>query len=209
MLKSGLVLVFLMSWLLEGAANVRVQQREDFLIAEKMLDKGEVDGYLLIKSKLKNYPLDFYLDYQYLSKNLDKSVQVQRFISENKTSRYAYQLRRKWNRYLYKTKQWPAFVNNYKPTKNLARQCQYQWARYQLNYKKAALQATQKIWLTGRFLPSVCDPLLKKFVQSSFLTQKHIFQRYVNAIKAREFKLASYLYEKISISRVKKMAKNS
>jgi soluble lytic murein transglycosylase len=207
MLKSGLVLVFLMSWLLEGAANVRVQQREDFLIAEKMLDKGEVDGYLLIKSKLKNYPLDFYLDYQYLSKNLDKSVQVQRFISENKTSRYAYQLRRKWNRYLYKTKQWPAFVKNYKPTKNLARQCQYQWARYQLNYKKAALQATQKIWLIGRFLPSVCDPLLKKFVQSSFLTQKHIFQRYVNAIKAREFKLASYLYEKISISRVKKMAK--
>lgn len=207
MWKVGLVLVFLMSWLVEVSANVRLQQREYFLTAEAMLDKGDLSGYFLIKPKLKEYPLDFYLDYQYLSENLDKSVQVQKFIKKNKNSRYAYKLRRKSNAYLYKTEQWQAFVKNYQPTKNLSRQCQYQWARYQLGHKMTALQSMQKIWQVGRSLPALCDPLLDLFVQSSFLTQELIFQRYINAIKVREFKLANYLYGLISERGLKNNAK--
>ncbi len=207
MLKARFALVFLMFWLVDSSANVKVQQREDFLTAEVMLDEGEIERYFLIKPKLKGYPLDFYLDYQYLSKNLDKSAQIQQFIKAHKNSGYAYKLRRKWHSYLYKSKQWSAFVKSYKPTKNLSRQCQYQWARYQVGYKKNALKAVQKIWVIGRSLPKVCDPLLARFVQSKFLTQQLIFQRYKNAIKARELKLAAYLYEKISTNSVKNKAK--
>jgi soluble lytic murein transglycosylase len=207
MWKNGLVLLFLMSWVVDSSANVRVQQRKDFIVAETMLKQGDIKGYFLIKPKLKNYPLDFYLDYQYLSQNLGKSNQIEKFIKENKKSRYVYKLRRKWHSHLYKTGQWSAFVQSYKKTKNLNRQCQYQWSKYQLGYKMVALQATQKIWLTGHSLPSVCDRLLNKFIQSSFLTQTLIFQRYVNAIRANEFQLARYLYKKISESRLKSQAK--
>ncbi|MDC9727907.1 MAG: transglycosylase SLT domain-containing protein [Methyloprofundus sp.] len=208
MQKTGLFLLFVIFWAAECSANIAHQQRDDFLIAEAMLDKGDTENYFLMKSKLKNYPLNFYLDYKFLSKNLDKSIQIQDFFKEHKNSRYTYKLRYKWLSYLYKNKQWSLFVKNYKKTSNLSRQCQYQWARYQLNYKKKALRATQKIWLTGRSLPKACDSLLDVFVQSKFLTQTLIFKRYKNAIKAREFKLASYLYKKIAIQSVKKQAKS-
>ena len=207
MLKARFALVFLMFWLVDSSANVQVQQREDFLIAEAMLGEGEIESYFLIKPKLKGYPLDFYLDYQYLRKNLDKSAQIQQFIKVHKNSRYTYKLRRQWHSYLYKSKQWSAFVKHYRPTKNVSRQCQYQWARYQLGYKTSALKAVQTTWLIGRSLPKVCNPLLGKFVQSKFLTQKLIFQRYKNAIKVRELKLARYLYKKISAGKVKNKAR--
>ena len=87
-------------------------------------------------------------------------------------------------------------------------QCRYNWAQYQLNYKTKALTATQKTWLSGSSLPKACDSLLKKFTQSSFLTQKLIWQRYMLAVKARQYSLATYLSKKLSSSGDRKKAEN-
>ena len=191
---------------LESSANSREQQRKDFLQAENSVIEGANEDFSVISKGLESYPLFPYLEYQWLSKHLDKKTQIQTFLGKNKSSRYARKLRQDWLTYLYKHQDWSEFVAHYKSSKSKARQCRYQWARYKLNYKTKALTATKKIWLTGRSLPKVCDPLLKKFTQSSFLTQQLVWQRFELAIKAKQMKLAKYLSKKLSRAEMQKNA---
>jgi len=206
MWKVGVIFFTLIGFSINVSANLLEQQRKDFVLAETMLEKGEMAKYFAIKPELKNYPLDFYLDYQYLSKNLSKDKQVRSFIKANKASRYSYKLHRQWLAYLYKTKQWHKFVKNYKSSASLTKQCQFQWARYQTAKKTSALKAMQALWMTGRPLPKSCDAILKKFSHSKFFTQKIIFQRFKNALKRGERKLATYLYKKITNKSMKQSA---
>ncbi|NOQ13434.1 MAG: transglycosylase SLT domain-containing protein [Methyloprofundus sp.] len=188
---------------LESSANTREQQRQAFLQAEGRMT---AEDFSLISKGLEDYPLYPYLEYQWLSQHLDKKVQIRDFLRNNKSSRYARKLRQQWLAYLYKHQNWNDFVAYYQTSRSKSGQCRYQWARYQLNYKTKALTETKKIWLTGRSLPKVCDPLLEKFSSSSFLTQALIWQRFELAIKARKLKLATYLSKKLSTAETKRNA---
>lgn len=182
------------------------QQRLDFMQVENIIVMGMGGNFPDLARGLENYPLYPYLEYQWLSRHLHEKDQIQTFLSQHKSSRYARRLRQQWLSYLYKQKQWKDYVAYYKHSKSRARLCQYHWSRYQLNYKTKALQATQKIWLSGASLPKACDPLLDKFSKSSFLTQKLIWQRFKLAMKARQLQLAAYLAKKMSKSGDRKNA---
>ncbi len=181
-----------------SSANSLDQQRQTFLQAESRIRAGSDEDFSAIGKELKDYVLYPYIEYQWLNKHLDHKKQIQTFLQKNKSSRYARKLRHKWLTHLYKHQDWKDFVAYSKTSKSKFSQCRYQWARYKINYKTKALIATKKIWLTGRSLPKVCDPLLEKFTHSSFLTQELIWQRFELAIKARQFNLAKYLSKKLS-----------
>ncbi|WP_428354066.1 transglycosylase SLT domain-containing protein [Methyloprofundus sp.] len=178
-------------------AGVLEQQRIDFVQAEHMIATGDERGYAAISAGLESYPLYFYLQYQWLSKHLSQDQKILNFLNNGKQSLYTRKLRRKWLAYLYKRGRWDTFVAHYKSSKRKSMQCRYNWAEYQRNHKTQALTATQKIWLTGSSLPKDCDLLLKKFTQSEFLTQTLIWQRFLLAAKARQYKLATYLSKKL------------
>ena len=201
-----LLAVLLLTGAFASHASVLEQQRLDFLQAEQMIAVGDDQGYAAISSGLESYPLYFYLQYQWLSLHLDQDKQILNFLKHTKQSRYTRKLRRKWLAYLYKRGKWNTFAANYKPSKSKLMQCRYNWAEYQRNYKTKALTATQKIWLTSSSLPKDCDPLLSKFTQSSFLTQKLIWQRFMLAAKARQYNLATYLAKKLSSAGDRKKA---
>jgi soluble lytic murein transglycosylase len=192
------LVLFLFSGFFQSYASVLEQQRLDFLQAEQMIAAGDEPGYVAISSGLETYPLNFYLQYQWLRLHLDQDKQILNFLNNSNQSLYARKLRRKWLAYLYKHGKWNTFVANYRPSKSKVMQCRYNWAEYQGNYKTKALTATQKIWLTSASLPKACDPLLNKFTQSSFLTQKLVWQRFMLAAKARQYNLATYLSKKLS-----------
>ncbi|WP_221895640.1 hypothetical protein [Bathymodiolus japonicus methanotrophic gill symbiont] len=175
-------------------------------MAEQMISSGDDKGYAVISAGLKTYPLYFYLQYQWLSKHLDQEKQILHFLNKSHKSLYARKLRRKWLNHLYKQGKWDSFVANYRSSSSQLMQCRYHWAEYQRNYKTKALTATQKIWLTGHSLPKDCDPLLNKFTQSSFLTQKLIWQRFILAAKARQYSLATYLSKKLNSATAVKAA---
>jgi len=206
MWKVGVIFFTLIGFSINVSANLLEQQRKDFVLAETLLEKDDMAKYFAIKPQLKNYPLDFYLDYQYLSKNLNKSKAVQEFIKANKASRYSHKLHRQWLSYLYKTGQWKDFAKHYRSSRSLTKQCQFQWARYQTAKKTSALKAVQSLWVTGRPLPKSCDAILEKFSKSKFFTQKIVFQRFRNSIKRGEHKLAAYLYKKITNKAMKQSA---
>ncbi len=182
------------------------QQRQTYLRAEGSIMAGADEDFSVISKGLDDYPLYPYLEYQWLNKHLDKKIQIKAFLKKNKSSRYARKLRQQWLTYLYKHQDWKEFVTYARPSKSKFSQCRYQWARYNINFRTKALIETKKIWLTGRSLPKVCDPLLEKFTHSKFLTQALIWQRYELAIKARQFNLSTYLSKKLSSTDTKNLA---
>lgn len=191
---------------LECSAYSLEQQRQFFLQAENKIIANTNETFSAISTGLENYPLYPYLEYRWLSQHIDKQTQIKGFLRKNKSSRYARKLRQQWLTYLYQHQDWNNFVAYSIASKSKRQQCRYQWARYQLNYKTKALTATQKTWLTGRSLPKACDPLLAKFTRSAFLTQALIWQRFQLAIKAKQFKLATYLSKILSSSKAQKNA---
>lgn len=199
--------VVLLVWSLNSSANLREQQRQDFLQAEISINSGAKKDFSVISAGLESYPLYAYLEYQWLRRHLDKKVNVKAFLHHEKSSYYARRLRTVWLDYLYKQRQWKDFSTYYKTSNSKRMQCRYQWSRYQQNYKTKALLATQKIWLTGVSLPKDCDSLLAKFTQSKFLTQALVWQRFKLAIQARQIKLADYLSKKLSAAQTKKEAR--
>lgn len=192
---------------LEVSAGERIQQRRDFVLAEQMIASNDDQGYAQISVSLKDYPLAFYLDYQWLVQHLDQSEKIKDYLKNTRKSPYTYKLRRKWLDYLYRKGDWNAYVANDRPSKSRRLQCRSNWVQYQNNYKTKALIATQKIWLSGSSLPKDCDPLLGKFSRSTFLTQDLIWQRFKLAINARQLDLARYLSKKLSKDEQRKGAK--
>ena len=65
------------------------QQRQDFLLAEKMASQGNESAFLILSSTLADYPLYPYLQYQWLKNNLSQTDKIQVFLSTYKESRYA------------------------------------------------------------------------------------------------------------------------
>ncbi|MGZ8944414.1 MAG: hypothetical protein ACXW1W_03200, partial [Methylococcaceae bacterium] len=51
-------------------SNTPEQQRQDFLLAEKMVEQGNEGAFLTLSSTLTDYPLYPYLQYQWLKNNL-------------------------------------------------------------------------------------------------------------------------------------------
>lgn len=201
-----ILIILLLTVSFASNANVLELQRKSFLLAEQMISSGDDQGYAVISAGLETYPLYFYLQYQWLSKHLDQDKQILHYLNNSHKSLYTRKLRRKWLNHLYKQGKWDSFVANYRSSKRKLMQCRYNWAEYQRNYKTKALTATQKIWLTGHSLPKDCDPLLNKFTQSSFLTQKLIWQRFMLAAKARQYSLATYLSKKLNSAAAVKAA---
>jgi len=201
-----ILIICLLTFSLLSEANSLKQQRQNFILAEQMIKQGDEQGYAAIKTSLEKYPLYFYLQYQWLSKHLQQGAKVKAFIKANKGNRYTRQLRSNWLSHLYRQKKWREFTQNYKKSKSRLWQCRYQWARYKQNYQTLALKATRKIWLSGRSLPKDCDPLLKKFVQSKFFTQKIIWQRFKLAVNLRQAALARYLSKQLTDKALYKQA---
>ncbi len=168
---------FILVYSLKSQALSLEQQREIFFQADVKLSAETGEDFAMISQGLQDYPLYSYLEYRWLSQHLDKKEQIQSFIHNNKSSRYARLLRQQWLSYLYAQQQWSDFVEHYQSSSSKFAQCRYQWARYKLNYKTRALKATQKIWLTGHSLPGVCDPLLEKFTHSTLLSQDLVWRR--------------------------------
>lgn len=179
------------------AINLEQQKYKDFLLAEKALIEKDEQLFSRLSAKLIDYPLHFYLQYQWLVNNLGETQKIQDFLTQDNSSLYSRQLRQKWLKYLYANQQWASYAENYRAVNKVALKCRYQWARYQVGEKNKALEATKAIWLTGTSLPKDCDELLTKFKESPFLTQKLIWQRFRLAIYANKPTLAGFLQRRI------------
>jgi len=67
--------------------NTLEQQRQDFLLAERLVEQGNDNAFLILSSTLADYPLYPYLQYQWLKNNLQQADKILAFLSAYKDTR--------------------------------------------------------------------------------------------------------------------------
>jgi soluble lytic murein transglycosylase len=174
-------------------SNTLDQQRQDFLLAERLVEQGNESAFLALSSTLADYPLYPYLQYQWLKNNLSQTDKILAFLSNYKDTRYAGLLLYKWLGYLANNERWLEFILYYQASDNTALECQYYWAIYKVANRQLAFNAAKRLWTTGDSLPKECDPLLSALVLSPVLTIDLIWQRFELALKKDNRSLASYV----------------
>jgi len=174
-------------------SNTLEQQRQDFLLAERLIGQNNESAFLNLSSTLADYPLYPYLQYQWLKNNLLQTDKIPAFLSAYKNTRYADLLRFKWLNYLANNERWSDFLRYYKKSDNTVLECQFYWANYKAGNQLLALNEAKRLWVTGDSLPNECDTLLSALVLSPLLTSDLIWQRFELALKKNNRSLASHV----------------
>lgn len=169
------------------------RQRQDFLMAERLVEQGDESAFLNLSATLLDYPLYPYLQYQWLINNLPQTDKILAFLSTYKDTRYADLLLAKWLDYLAINKRWAEFLHYYQAIDNTALECQYYWANYNLGNQQLALNEAKRLWAVGDTQPKECAPLLSALAQSPVLTPDLIWQRFELALKKNNRSLAIFL----------------
>ena len=159
------------------------QQRQDFLLAEKMLAQGKSAEFLSLSSQLVTYPLYPYLQYQWLKTDLSQTERIKGFLVNHKDTRYAGMLRNQWLSYLADNQRWEEFVQFYQTSDSVAHECQYYWASYRLGHRQQPLAEAIRLWFTGDSLVNECNDLMSLLLLSPLLTPELIWQRFELALK--------------------------
>lgn len=95
-----------------NAALSLEKQREVYEQAQNLLDKNDINGYLVIRPKIADYPLTPYVDYRTFIRQLPSKSpkQVNDFISEYETFPFSRRVSAPYLNHLYKEKDWKAIT---------------------------------------------------------------------------------------------------
>ena len=193
-----------------NAALSLEKQREVYEQAQNLLDKNDINGYLVIRPKIADYPLTPYVDYRTFIRQLPSKSpkQVNDFISEYETFPFSRRVSAPYLNHLYREKDWKAITEFQKVIPSGER---YQCIFYQANLKQgkqvAAFKGAEDMWLSGSSIASECDPLFSAWDKAGGRTDDLILQRMLLAFDARNGSLMSYLQKLPKSAKAKQQAK--
>jgi soluble lytic murein transglycosylase len=187
-LKSLFLIVVFLPTLVCG--SILDQQRNDFLLAEKLLNENKETEYLILSNTLKSYPLYPYLEYQRLKDHPERTGEILQFLNTYGSTRYADPLQSRWLHHLAKNERWLDFLNYYRPTDNAALRCEYYWAHYKTGHESEALNEAKNLWLLAKPQPSECEPLLTALTLSPLLTNDLLWHRFEEALAGNQVAIA-------------------
>jgi peptidoglycan lytic transglycosylase len=175
------------------------EQRKDYLAAKKALDTKQYKTFGKIANTLKDYPLYPYLRYNYILKRLwkVKDEEVIDFLNRYSDLPVANYLRTSWLKLLVKRGHWQTFLDHYLPHSNIEMQCYQLQARMKMNNDVFFLEDTRSIWLTGKSLPSQCDPAFDRLYKSDLMTNKLVWERIRLSMQNNKLNLVTYLSKRL------------
>ncbi|ANQ25493.1 lytic murein transglycosylase [Vibrio natriegens] len=194
-----------------NAALSLEKQREVYEQAQNLLDKNDINGYLVIRPKIADYPLTPYVDYRTFIRQLPSKSpkQVNDFIAEYETFPFSRRVSAPYLNHLYKEKDWKAITEFQKVIPSGER---YQCIFYQANLKQgkqvAAFKSAEDMWLSGSSIASECDPLFSAWDKAGGRTDDLILQRMLLAFDARNGSLMSYLQKLPKSAKAKQQAQD-
>lgn len=179
-------------------------QQQSFLETYGILKKGEA----IDSTGLKEYILYPYLDYQRIIQHakLTSDKTLERYISHHGDTPIAEKIWTIWLGRLIMRKQWQTVADYYKnDIGGTAAKCYFLQAKIELalNTKNTPsldenLQATKKLWLTGKRKPSTCNSLFRLLKQKGRINQDSYWQRISLAINKGKTSLAKDLASNLS-----------
>jgi len=178
-----------------------VGQQRIFLKAEKLLAMSYSQQYKNLYNQLYYYPLQPYLDQRRLMETMQLSStgEMASFLNKYENSPLDWPLRKKWLKFLAGKNKGRLFLEFYKTTSNTVLNCQ------KLNFSlKSGMPASvvlpqlSKLWLVGKSLDKVCDPLIKQWQKAGYQTNDIILQRIALAADGGKHTLIPYLTRQLS-----------
>jgi soluble lytic murein transglycosylase len=176
-LTKSLVLFVLICVPIVACSDKLVEQRTNFLLAEKYLAENNENEFLKISTTLEDYPLYPYLRYQWLKTKLAQTGLITSFLADYKTSRFAELLRAKWLDYLAEQHRWLEFIQHYQQNDHSGDDCRWQWAKHQTDQTTAALAEAKRLWLLGENRQE-CHGLFTALLKSTSISPELIWQRF-------------------------------
>ena len=183
-----------------AAAADLTDQRNNFVKAEKALQRGELKEFNRLRAGLRDYPLYPYLEYQALLRGLAKAdaKRIVAFLDSYAATPLAERLRARWLDQLAKQGRWSDYLDFYQPSSDVRRRCQQLRALIATGESRTAFDQVPEIWLYGQSRPSACDPVFAAWTEAGHRTPEMIWQRIEKAMEANEWRLAKYLGRTLS-----------
>lgn len=169
--------------------------REVYLEARQALDDKRMTEYQQLKSKLGDYALVPYLQYQELSQELNRFPyrEVDAFLDKHENTYVGDLLLRRWLSQLASQEHWYEYRSYFNERLNSsAHRCLHLWSRIQTG-DKTAIEDISVLWNVGESQPDECDPLFKYWQQAGYLTEELVWQRFTKAAIRKNARLTSYL----------------
>ncbi len=173
-------------------------QDDDFLAARDAFRAGDAVKLAIFAQRLKNSPLDVYIDYYQLRLNLgtaDVGV-IRAYLARPDDTPLIDRMRAEWLRLLGKNRQWDLFDQEYPRLLNedVELSCYAMQSRQRTN-EQIALRDARNLWLTGKELPQSCMPLFDAALSAGVISQQDIWRRLKMSLEAGNVTLARYLAE--------------
>lgn len=172
-----------------------VQQRENFLKAEKALEQGHQEDFNRLASTLTDYPLYPYLVYWHLKQDisLEREQEILDFLEEFSETPLAGKLRSEWLQYLANNRHWERLIRDYQGSAREKVQCARGKALLETGKREQAWDQAENLWLHGKSRPDKCDPLFEAWRQADKLTPNLAWERIYLVMDQDRLNLANYL----------------
>ncbi|MWN90860.1 murein transglycosylase [Gilliamella sp. Pra-s65] len=145
-------------------------------------------------SAIKDYPLYPYAAVQFFQNNIRivSPQTVSDFVNQYHDFPLTASLSQSYLTELSNRQDWNSIISFPKDNSILSN-CHYQYALLQKGNDKTAFSTIESLWMTGKELPSACDPLLNAWSQAGKQTTKLILLRIELALEANNLKLTKHL----------------
>ncbi len=204
LLPACLLLVLVIAARAPAHAADEEQKRQQYTQALTALRAGELARFQALRDGLSDYPLQPYLDYEFLKERLGSTpkARLHEFLERNPEAAVSDALRRKWLKFLTERGDWTTFIAEYRdiePDNEL--NCHRLTHLLKISQEKTGLmQEVSRLWLTGSRLPSACDPVLQMWKQAGYLTPELAWGRIQLAMEKRNLTLAESLAQNLEPS---------
>ncbi len=185
---------------MQANENLKIQsniaQQKKFLHAERLLVNSSSRQYKTLYNNLSYYPLQPYLEQRRLMETmtLSSADEISSFLEKYENSPLDWPLRKAWLGYLAKKNKALQFLAFYQETSNVVLRCQKLSFSLEVGFpaNKIFPQVTE-LWLTGKSLNKICDPLLEQWVSAGYRTDALVWQRIALAADGGKHTLIPYL----------------
>ena len=191
---------FILYFLLLFSAPVMADQDADFLAANDAFRAGDRVKLQHFAQRLKDTPLEIYVDYYLLRLNLDSTdaETIKKFLSRPQDTPMIDQLRGEWLRVLGSTGRWDLFDEEYPKLleEDAELICYHLQSRMRKNDRNA-LEEVRPLWFTGKGQPESCSGPFEAALSAGIITQQDVSERMRLALESGNVSLAKQLFARL------------
>ena len=170
-------------------------RRGAFKRALETAERGPLSDYGSATRPFADHPLAPYLEYAHLRRQLKtvEAARVKRFLDANADVPIAATLREAWLHALIARRDWLAFRTFYGGESDATLRCASLQSRLVTGMDKTFLDDAQAAWLSGKSVPSLCDPAFAALRIAGRLTPARAWERVDLAVAEHNLALVRYL----------------